>query len=342
MSDFTLCLSWGVAISTIIVTRNHDDVHENGDHVMTRASRIVPLLKPHGVFLASRRPVKFFAHGTFAMEQSLGCYTDNTNKKRILSHMSKQCGVGERAMSPSICASYCATIPGMTLFGLENSYQCFCGTSGENYGSQGNKKANDCKFLCTAFPDFFCGGSNAMEVFSIGKPGPTPAPVGIEPSLPGPVIIGTAEPTPAVAVTPAPTEAVTPAPTEAVVVTTPPKTDTSPDNYGYLGCFADDRYDRVLTGPSLKRDPYMSTSVSTGSTKYCVDAPFTGSMCALARYTTLIRPKEVQHKIRSYVLPVPSFLLSPRYFPGMTTGLRECVRWIQVFRHAVFLRGEKH
>lgn len=54
--------------------------------------------------------------------KSLGCFTDSTPRALTLSE-APDCGSGERAMSPSICASYCATVKGAVYFGVEFSYE---------------------------------------------------------------------------------------------------------------------------------------------------------------------------------------------------------------------------
>lgn len=66
-------------------------------------------------------------------------------------------------MSPQICADYCATVEGAETFGVEFSYQCFCG-AGEDYARIGPLPEEDCNFLCTAFPEETCGGNSAVSV----------------------------------------------------------------------------------------------------------------------------------------------------------------------------------
>eukprot|EP00904_Undaria_pinnatifida_P003870 jgi/Undpi1/13484/HiC_scaffold_8.g03143.m1 len=54
--------------------------------------------------------------------QDIGCFVDAT-KDRVLSLAEGVCDSGSRTMSPEICASYCATIPGAVYFGVEYSYE---------------------------------------------------------------------------------------------------------------------------------------------------------------------------------------------------------------------------
>lgn len=166
--------------------------------------------------------------------KSLGCYADYLNSKRVLSHTATSCGEGENAMSPAICAAYCSTISGMTLFAVEYSYQCYCGKSGEDYDKQGSLSEDQCKYLCTAFPDETCGGNGAMEVYSMGKPAPTPAPA---------MVVEPIDPTPPTPTPPTPT----------------PPTPTPSDDYDYLGCYGDGAT-RVFSGLFVKGQADMSTA----------------------------------------------------------------------------------
>ncbi|CAM9211348.1 unnamed protein product, partial [Sphacelaria rigidula] len=95
--------------------------------------------------------------------ESLGCFTDSTPRALTLSE-APDCGSGERAMSPSICASYCATVKGAVYFGVEFSYECFCGSADDEFDKYGSLPSGACNSLCTAFPDETCGGKLAIEV----------------------------------------------------------------------------------------------------------------------------------------------------------------------------------
>lgn len=48
--------------------------------------------------------------------------------------------------------------------------QCFCGFADADFDKNGSLDEMDCDYLCTANPDQFCGGFNAIEVFQIGDP----------------------------------------------------------------------------------------------------------------------------------------------------------------------------
>lgn len=55
--------------------------------------------------------------------QSLGCWTDNAADRVLSLQTAPNCPDGETAMSPQICADYCATIPGAEIFGVEFYFQ---------------------------------------------------------------------------------------------------------------------------------------------------------------------------------------------------------------------------
>ncbi|CAM9509059.1 unnamed protein product [Ectocarpus sp. 4 AP-2014] len=146
--------------------------------------------------------------------ESLGCFADDVGD-RALPNQADNCGEGETAMSPAICASFCET-QGSTFFGVQFSFECFCGASTADYDKHGSLPDSDCEYLCDGNPDQFCGGFGTMEVFTIEAPAETEAPA-TSPFVNQPV------------------EPVAPSPT------TPTTSDPS-----YLGCFADAE-DRVFT-----------------------------------------------------------------------------------------------
>ncbi|CAN0220987.1 unnamed protein product, partial [Laminaria digitata] len=60
-----------------------------------------------------------------------------------------------------ICASYCDTL-GAKYAGVQFSFQCFCGNN-DDFDRLGSLPQSSCEMLCTANPDEFCGGNNAMQ-----------------------------------------------------------------------------------------------------------------------------------------------------------------------------------
>ncbi|CBJ28221.1 conserved unknown protein [Ectocarpus siliculosus] len=166
--------------------------------------------------------------------ESLGCYADDVND-RALPIQGPNCGEGETAMSPAICASYCETL-GSTFFGVQFSFQCFCGPSTADYDKHGSLSSDNCEYLCDANPDFFCGGFSTIEVFTIGDPTPTEAPAPtplVNPSTQAPGTQAPASTAGPVLVGPS-TAPTTPAPVNAGAA-------------GYLGCFGDSQTDRVFS-----------------------------------------------------------------------------------------------
>ncbi|CAM9715370.1 unnamed protein product, partial [Ectocarpus fasciculatus] len=171
--------------------------------------------------------------------ESLGCVADEIDD-RALPTQASTCGDGENAMSPAICASYCETL-GSTFFGVQFYSECFCGASNADYDKHGSLPDADCELLCDANPDFFCGGTNAMEVFTIEAPEETQAPATT------PLV---AEPIAPVA--PSPTTPITPTPTDA----------------NFLGCWADAEDPRVFP-ESLKTVSETMTTATCAAT--CAD-----------------------------------------------------------------------
>ena len=41
--------------------------------------------------------------------------------------------------------------------------QCFCGSDSDDFDRLGSLPDSSCETLCTANPDEFCGGSNAIQ-----------------------------------------------------------------------------------------------------------------------------------------------------------------------------------
>ena len=159
---------------------------------------------------------------------AIGCYDEDT----LSLDQAPECSDGEGAMSPQICADYCATTVGSEIFGVKNFNECYCGTNGDISGVA-SISGDQCVLPCTGSPDFTCGGEDAIEVFELGE---------------------TVETTPTPVDTPMPT---TPAP---VVPVDPIEVD----GHVYLGCYVDSEGDRTLTGKFVK-------GVQALTTEYCAD-----------------------------------------------------------------------
>ena len=67
-----------------------------------------------------------------------------------------------------ICARYCAEAePTATYFGVEYSYECFCGDdSSDKTGYRKHTELDDdeCRYFCTDGSGDYCGGFEAIEV----------------------------------------------------------------------------------------------------------------------------------------------------------------------------------
>ncbi|CAN0281160.1 unnamed protein product, partial [Ectocarpus fasciculatus] len=87
----------------------------------------------------------------------------DVNDRALPTEADNSCGCSRQgAMSPAICASHCKTL-GSTMFGVQNSFQCFCGPSTADYDKHGSLTSDNCEYLCYANPDTFCGGDSTME-----------------------------------------------------------------------------------------------------------------------------------------------------------------------------------
>eukprot|EP00904_Undaria_pinnatifida_P007443 jgi/Undpi1/3829/HiC_scaffold_16.g07198.m1 len=172
--------------------------------------------------------------------ESLGCFADFSNDRALTVGSSAACDSGQDLMSPAICASYCATITGSTLFGVQYAFECFCGGPNDDYDKHGSLGMDQCETLCTGTPDEFCGGTNAMEVYSFSEGVPqTPAP--LADMIPSPTV-----PTP----------------------TVDPNTD-----YTSVDCFVDDKNNRVLSTLAYRTD----TNTIEACAAACIGSTYFGT-----------------------------------------------------------------
>ena len=145
--------------------------------------------------------------------------------------------------------------------------QCWCGGDRTDYDVHGT---TTCTFPCAGNEDEICGGSYAMSVYSNDGTVPdddtTPAPVTTLDPTSAPVT--TLDPTPAPVTVP---DGPTPSPITILMQPTPsPITilmEPTPSPIGvdepaeYLGCFADSKDTRFMTGPNV--ETVMSAEVCT-------------------------------------------------------------------------------
>lgn len=111
-------------------------------------------------------------------------------------------------MTIAMCAEFCA---GYTYFGVEYSWECFCGNS-FNRGSV-LTSASECNMICGGSECNFCGAGNRLSVYTIGDAPPPPSNTDdVEPS-----------------------ETARPLPTGI------------PDGWDYYGCWVDNINGRILT-----------------------------------------------------------------------------------------------
>eukprot|EP00752_Nemacystus_decipiens_P002009 g1929.t1 len=166
------------------------------------------------------------------MFESLGCFADVVADP-ALPIESPPCPERKNAMSPQICASYCATIDGSEYMGLRSGSECFCGGAGVDFDKHG--AASNCDIPCFPNPAELCGGDLAMEVFSLELV--TPTPISTSTPVGNPVPSGI------------------PAPTEGTIA---PVSDLG--GYVELGCAQDSAGSRVMTDGPTRQIP-MSAEI---------------------------------------------------------------------------------
>lgn len=95
-----------------------------------------------------------YSQGSFS---TVGCFADFWPYSRSLSGPS----MSSSGMTIETCSTFCAT-QGYAIFGLENSNQCFCAMTVPNDGSTA------CTMPCIGNSAEICGGSDALNVYSLG------------------------------------------------------------------------------------------------------------------------------------------------------------------------------
>eukprot|EP00903_Cladosiphon_okamuranus_P010393 g9831.t1 len=203
---------------------------------------------------------------TLPVFESEGCFVDDKNA-RALPVQAPKCETGETAMSAEICASYCATIPGMKYMGVQYASECFCG--GTEVGEAGTEdyfgqygSADNCNMPCSAYPEETCGGSKAMEVFMLSQPSPEEEPP-VDPIVPDPDDVDPVEPEdpedPDPVIPGAPADPVDPA---------------VPSDANYVGCYADKNGDeRIMvlaetSGPGVPLNAEICSGLCSNSAFY--------------------------------------------------------------------------
>eukprot|EP00903_Cladosiphon_okamuranus_P018657 g17172.t1 len=107
--------------------------------------------------------------GDFAFEifeydlvaESLGCWADDKIDRVFATpHTTSDTN------TPEECQASCVAAGGFEYFGVQYAEECFCGLGTEDYTVLG--ASTDCTSECTGDSSTYCGGRNAIEVFSIG------------------------------------------------------------------------------------------------------------------------------------------------------------------------------
>jgi hypothetical protein len=103
----------------------------------------------------------------------LGCYQDGSN------HILSVTSIFDTGMTPELCRNRCA-IEKCHIFGVEDSYYCFCDTSIAGFAVPA--PASECTSTCRGQETIICGGSKRMNIYS-ATAGPI-AGGGVSPSTP--------------------------------------------------------------------------------------------------------------------------------------------------------------
>jgi hypothetical protein len=87
-----------------------------------------------------------------------GCYTDNVPQRVLSSKI-----VFDNALTLEKCAAACSA-SGYTWFGVEYSFECYCGTKLDADSLQASE--GDCAMTCSGDQAQTCGGPNRLNVFA--------------------------------------------------------------------------------------------------------------------------------------------------------------------------------
>jgi hypothetical protein len=102
-----------------------------------------------------------------AAYHSYGCYTEATTGRAIDTERL----VDYTHMTVEMCATYCLTTHGRTIFGLEYGGECYCGNAPLAAGSVA-APANDCGMNCGGDAAKKCGGPNRLNLYGVSSTAP--------------------------------------------------------------------------------------------------------------------------------------------------------------------------
>ncbi|KAM0323974.1 hypothetical protein ACHAQA_008556 [Verticillium albo-atrum] len=91
----------------------------------------------------------------------LGCWQDGSN------HILSVTAEFDNGMTPELCRNMCSLVE-CPMFGVENGYHCYCGTSIEPFAVSATGDA--CTATCWGDEEKICGGPQRMNVYSTNDP----------------------------------------------------------------------------------------------------------------------------------------------------------------------------
>lgn len=98
-----------------------------------------------------------------------GCYRDDHSRRLLNSANSSSTN-----NTVATCADFCS-IGGHTFFGVEFSFQCFCGDTLNSTATHSLSDPSSCDYACCADSSVSCGGFNHISIYEAIRPPPTPS-----------------------------------------------------------------------------------------------------------------------------------------------------------------------
>ncbi|CAM9115389.1 unnamed protein product, partial [Sphacelaria rigidula] len=97
------------------------------------------------------------------------CYADKQNA-RILPDANNNVG----GLTIASCKTICEADPTNAFYGVQYSKECWCGPDSSDISQHGLSAA--CTMPCSGNANEICGGSNAMNIYNMDSPPPSPGP----------------------------------------------------------------------------------------------------------------------------------------------------------------------
>ena len=99
----------------------------------------------------------------------LGCFYDKYNPFRGTSagavRVLPYARWYQSDMTIGICINYCVKLENVRYAGVEDGYECWCGTSGAQYNLYGERNVSECSYPCAGNSNQTCGGHFRIAVY---------------------------------------------------------------------------------------------------------------------------------------------------------------------------------